>query len=552
MESTQICIGLKQAINIDCQSSASTDASNMGNQSSRNLGSESSPGLLPLTSLKKKQYPFENLIFEGCGAKAFAYAGAIKVLEKTGILSNIKRFSGVGTGAIVACLLAAGFSCNSLQQTVSEHLEKLLIDNQCTDEVTQDEVFEKFGWNSGQKFFDWFGNVLTQKCGNADITFQELYKKTGKELCIVVVNVNRMKEEYFHPKTTPDVVVRLAVLMTISVPGLSQPVKFSVADSPESYYLDGGILCNYPIHCFDGWWLSMESYNSFLQKCPTPDIRTLHRERFSGVNSQSLGFIMFDDYHTAKTYKTMKERLDLTEAAIAIPESDLGKKYKEVCQNIKQMKMLFEEFPEAMTKLCGVLEKIKDCNNLASVSDLTKEITNQESFSAIEIRALFGVENNENECLAFFQKHFDAKEMLPVTEIISFIEKRTSRNFYNYSKLSARSNITNLSSFWGTINNAIHETNKLTSEADLTRTVGIYTGHITNNDIDLDEADEIYLFQHGWNCTVAFLRQFGALSIITPEEMVSISTQAPPDEPDQELETTTEQTTESKTTDLED
>lgn len=106
-------------------------------------------------------------------------------------------------------------------------------------------MFEKFGWNAGQKFLDWFGNVLLQKCGNADITFQEvsctitllqtiyigipvltlilvlfqLHKKTGKELCIVAVNVNRMKAEYFHPKTTPDVVIRQAVLMTISVPG---------------------------------------------------------------------------------------------------------------------------------------------------------------------------------------------------------------------------------------------------------------------------------------------------------------------------------------------
>lgn len=50
----------------------------------------------------------------------------LQVLEKTGILSNIKRYSGVGSGAIVACLLAAGFSCNSLQQTVGEHLEKFL------------------------------------------------------------------------------------------------------------------------------------------------------------------------------------------------------------------------------------------------------------------------------------------------------------------------------------------------------------------------------------------------------------------------------------------
>lgn len=47
----------------------------------------------------------------------------------------------------------------------------------------------------------------------------KLYKKTGNELCIVVTNVNHMVEEYCHVKTTPDMPIRLAVRMSMSIPG---------------------------------------------------------------------------------------------------------------------------------------------------------------------------------------------------------------------------------------------------------------------------------------------------------------------------------------------
>ena len=45
-------------------------------------------------------YPFKNLVFEGGGVKGIAYAGAMKVLEKKGILKNIVRVGGTSAGAI--------------------------------------------------------------------------------------------------------------------------------------------------------------------------------------------------------------------------------------------------------------------------------------------------------------------------------------------------------------------------------------------------------------------------------------------------------------------
>ena len=47
----------------------------------------------------------------------------------------------------------------------------------------------------------------------------QLYKKTGIELCVTAVNVNMLSVEYFHPKTSPNTSVKLAVRMSLSIPG---------------------------------------------------------------------------------------------------------------------------------------------------------------------------------------------------------------------------------------------------------------------------------------------------------------------------------------------
>ena len=61
---------------------------------------------------------FENLIFEGGGLRCIAYIGAIKVLEKKGILKDIKRVGGTSGGAIAAALLSIGFSARESKQAL--------------------------------------------------------------------------------------------------------------------------------------------------------------------------------------------------------------------------------------------------------------------------------------------------------------------------------------------------------------------------------------------------------------------------------------------------
>ena len=47
----------------------------------------------------------------------------------------------------------------------------------------------------------------------------QVYQKYGNTLCIVVTNLSQMTTEYCHPKTTPDMPIRVAIRMSMAIPG---------------------------------------------------------------------------------------------------------------------------------------------------------------------------------------------------------------------------------------------------------------------------------------------------------------------------------------------
>ena len=49
----------------------------------------------------------------------------------------------------------------------------------------------------------------------------QVKERFDRELCVVVTNLNQMSTEYCHPKTTPDMAVRMAVRMSMAIPGES-------------------------------------------------------------------------------------------------------------------------------------------------------------------------------------------------------------------------------------------------------------------------------------------------------------------------------------------
>ncbi len=112
------------------------------------------------------------------------------------------------------------------------------------------------------------------------VTFQQLKDAGFKDLYFVGVNTETGFVEYFSYENTPSMLVANAVRISMSIPGVFTPQPKIVKDehgqlqSGQDLYLDGGVLCNYPIKLFD---FETDQYGHF------------NREGWQKVNKSTLG-----------------------------------------------------------------------------------------------------------------------------------------------------------------------------------------------------------------------------------------------------------------------
>lgn len=231
-------------------------------------------------------YNFKNLVFEGGGVKGIAYGGALTELDRLGLLNGIKRVSGTSAGAITATLLALGYTTKEISDIVAATDFSKFEDN--TFFVVRDiiRLINKYGWNRGDTFKKWMGELIEAKTGNPDFTLGELHELNKdhsglKDLFIVCSNITKQRAEVLSYETTPDLSICQAVRMSMSIPIYFAAVTNDVGD----IIVDGGVTMNYPIQIFD--------YQRFIEN---PD------------NGMKVNYTSEDDY--VFNYETLGFRVD--------------------------------------------------------------------------------------------------------------------------------------------------------------------------------------------------------------------------------------------------
>jgi len=193
------------------------------------------------------KYPFQNLILEGGGVKGIAYVGALEVLEELGIMKNIKRVGGTSAGAINAVLLALKFKLTDMRQILWNLEFKNFMDDSWGVVRDTARLLERFGWYKGDFFKAWMGNLISEKTGNPNSTFDEFRNKGFLDLYLVGTNLSTGFFQVYSREHTP----RMRVVDAVRI-SMSFPLFFtSVRDDREDVYVDGGVLNNYPIKLFD-------------------------------------------------------------------------------------------------------------------------------------------------------------------------------------------------------------------------------------------------------------------------------------------------------------
>ena len=205
----------------------------------------------------------QNLVFEGGGVRGIAYAGALRVLEERGSLSAVERVGGTSVGAITAMLVALGYRADEMTALLTALKMEQFNDGRWFFVGGLNRLTRRYGWYRGERFERWVETLVRQKTGKADLTFRELHERRSqgfRDLFVTGTDLTEQKPVVFSYQHTPDVPIRTAVRVSMSVPlyfgAVFMDDQYRLIRKPrkgQRYHVlvDGGLTANYPITLFD-------------------------------------------------------------------------------------------------------------------------------------------------------------------------------------------------------------------------------------------------------------------------------------------------------------
>lgn len=193
-------------------------------------------------------------VFQGGGAKAAAYAGAILGWMERG--HWFSEVAGSSAGAITASLIAAGLhpkeivlhteNLISKAATPSSRLDRVLNGSPLTRPLMRYSLIEL------EKNLESLLAMGARRHGiatSAPVTFAQLYQATGIRLTVVVLDTSSGRPLPFSEQWSPDMPVATAVCASSSIPVVFEPLTLEVNPSRGDRWrrlADGGIFANFP------------------------------------------------------------------------------------------------------------------------------------------------------------------------------------------------------------------------------------------------------------------------------------------------------------------
>jgi NTE family protein len=257
-------------------------------------------------------------VFEGGGVKGIGLVGAVSEIEKAGY--EFENLAGTSAGAIVASLLAVGYSSAELKK----ELEQLNYNN-FKDEGLLDKLgffgksmsigFE-YGIYEGEFFENWLEGLLVAKgkttFGDIPTDYkEEKYKYKFQAIAAditdrrLIILPNDLK--LFGIKADEFSISR-AVRMSMSIPFFFEPVELRDTGGRKHFIVDGGLLSNYPIWLLDDG-TGDPPWPTFGFKLMEPDKRELKEAKRNPINNPVsffkaiVGTVLdaHDNYHISKS-----------------------------------------------------------------------------------------------------------------------------------------------------------------------------------------------------------------------------------------------------------
>ncbi len=192
-------------------------------------------------------------VFSGGGVKAFAFLGALEILEEKNY--RLERVGGTSAGAILASLLAAGYHVGEIKELFFSLDLKTFLDPPFYARKYSPLKLLSIYWNKGlykgDRFERWIELRLREK---GVVTFNDLRKGYLK---VVASDLTKGRlvvlpddlERLYHIDPAQFSVAK-AVRMSAGFPYFFMPKKLKNDEKAISYLVDGGLLSNFPLWLF--------------------------------------------------------------------------------------------------------------------------------------------------------------------------------------------------------------------------------------------------------------------------------------------------------------
>lgn len=190
----------------------------------------------------------KHMVLSGGGPRGLRSYGIIKELHKKNFwsLQEIESFFCCSIGIFIILCIVLEYNWDDIDDFLIKRPWQEVF------EFEPDDVFELYtskGLFSKKVIIEVIKPLLSGKDLTIDITLKELYEFTNKKIFMTVTNMNEqyLKKEMISHETHPELKLVDAMAMTSCIPFLFEPIFYK-----GGCYLDGGIICNFPlIECME-------------------------------------------------------------------------------------------------------------------------------------------------------------------------------------------------------------------------------------------------------------------------------------------------------------
>lgn len=209
------------------------------------------------------EYKKINGVFEGGGVKGSGLVGAIAVTEQKGIW--FENVAGTSAGAIVAALIAAGYTAQEIKAEIDKldynQFKDLGVVGRIPLIGRQLNLLIKKGIYEGDAFEAWLRELLLRKNVKTfgDLTMPKYMddKRSKFKLQVIASDITRGRllvlpnDIEFYGIKPEELDIVWAVRMSMSIPFFYKPVVVADKAGVGYHVVDGGLLSNFPVWLFD-------------------------------------------------------------------------------------------------------------------------------------------------------------------------------------------------------------------------------------------------------------------------------------------------------------